>query len=107
MQVHYSEGVATHTGPESCVQSREGLGEALTGVRIGQPLSGENPLWGADVLENTEGHTGRRVNASAVSTPRRLRPWHVRTPSVREPGGLRIWPLSLAVRIGKVESRSR
>jgi hypothetical protein len=107
VQVHYSEGLATHTGPESCVQSREGLGEALTGVRIGQPLSGENAVWGADVLEDAEGNTGWRGIASATSAPRRLRPWHVRTPPVREPGGLRIRPLSLAVRIGKAEGRSR
>ncbi len=107
MQVHYSEGLATHTGPESCVQSREGLSEALTGVRIGQPLSGEKPIGGADALEVAEGNTGWRGIARATSAPRRLRPWHVRTPPVREPGGLRIRPLSLAVRIGKARGRSR
>jgi len=107
VQVHYSEGLATHTGPESCAQSREGLGEALTGVRIGQPLSGENSLWGADALEVAEGNTGWRAIASVIPTPRRLRTWHVRTPPVREPGGLRVRPLSLAVRIGKAGGRSR
>lgn len=107
MQVHYSEGVATHTGPESCAQSREGLGEALTGVRIGQPLSGENLIRGADALEVAEGNTGWHAIASAFPTPRRLRTWHVRTPPVREPGGLRVRPLSLAVRIGKAGGRSR
>ena len=35
------EGVAIHDGPESCVGVREGVGEALTGVRAGQPLSRE------------------------------------------------------------------
>ena len=35
----YVEGVAAHDGPESCVDAREGGGEALTGVRAGQPLS--------------------------------------------------------------------
>ena len=39
MQVHYGEGVANHTGPESCAVYREVCGEALTGERIGQPLS--------------------------------------------------------------------
>lgn len=101
MKVHYSEGLATHTAPESCVQFREGLGEALTGVRIGQPLSGENSVWGADALEDAEGHTNRRDSASAISTPRRLRPWHVRKPSAREPGDLRNRPASLPDRIGK------
>ena len=42
MKVHCTEGVANHSGPESCAVAREGGGEALTGVRIGQPLSREN-----------------------------------------------------------------
>ena len=42
MQVPYDEGVAIHIGPESCAVAREGLGEALTGVRVGQPLSRES-----------------------------------------------------------------
>ena len=42
MQVSYSEGVAIHTGPESCDCIREDVGEALTGERIGQPSSREN-----------------------------------------------------------------
>ena len=41
MQVHYGEGIANHTDPESCAASREGCGEALTGERAGQPLSRE------------------------------------------------------------------
>ena len=41
MQVSHSEGLANHTGPESCVGIREDAGEALTGERIGQPLSRE------------------------------------------------------------------
>jgi RNA-directed DNA polymerase len=39
MQVPYGEDVASHTGPESCVAAREGVGEALTGVRAGWVLS--------------------------------------------------------------------
>jgi hypothetical protein len=38
VQVPYDEGVAIHIGRESCAVAREGLGEALTGVRVGQPL---------------------------------------------------------------------
>lgn len=41
MRTLYVEGVANHDGPESCVVVREGGGEALTGVRAGQPLSRE------------------------------------------------------------------
>lgn len=107
MQVHSSEGLATHTDPESCVHGREAMGEALTGERIGQPLSGENSVWGADALEKAEGNTGGRVSASVCPTLRRLRPWHVRTPPAREPGDLRHRPPSLAGRIGKAGGRSR
>ena len=46
MQVPYDEGVAIHIGPESCAVAREGLGEALTGVRVGQPLSRESSYSG-------------------------------------------------------------
>lgn len=35
------EGVAIHDGPESCAGVCEGGGEALTGVRAGQPWSRE------------------------------------------------------------------
>ena len=41
MQVPRDEGVANHIDPESCAVAREGLGEALTGECIGQPLSRE------------------------------------------------------------------
>jgi len=55
VQVHCNEGVAIRIGPESCVGIREDTDEALTGERIGQPLSrgapgdrqeveGESPL---------------------------------------------------------------
>ena len=39
MQVHHDEGLANRIDPESCADAREGIGEALTGERIGQPLS--------------------------------------------------------------------
>jgi len=41
MKESYGEGVANHTGPESCVGYPQGGGEALTGVRAGQVLSRE------------------------------------------------------------------
>ena len=107
MKVLYSERVAIYTGPESCADDREAICEALTGVRIGQPLSGENSIWGADALEVAEGNMNRRDNASACLSPRRLRPRHVRTSSAREPGDLQHHPSSLAGRIGKAIGRSR
>ena len=50
MQVSSSEGVANHTVPESCADTREGVGEALTGVRIGWVLSRENTTPGSPTL---------------------------------------------------------
>jgi hypothetical protein len=51
MRVLYIEGVAIHDGPESCVGVREGVGEALTGVRVGWAMEPRNHLvQGADVL---------------------------------------------------------
>ncbi len=41
MKEPYGEGVATHSGPESCVVVRKGHGEALTGVRLGWVSSRE------------------------------------------------------------------
>jgi hypothetical protein len=55
MKESYGEGVANHTGPESCIVVREDGGEALTGERAGQPLSRENEesLPGADAVEES------------------------------------------------------
>jgi len=39
MKVSYVEGLASYGGPESCVHAREGVGEALTGVRAGRVSS--------------------------------------------------------------------
>jgi hypothetical protein len=89
VKVHCDEGAAIHVAPDPCAGVREDVGEASVGERIGQPLSREivsNP--GADVVHLTEGKIGRRVTASAGRIRRGLRPWHVRTLFVREPGDL-------------------
>jgi hypothetical protein len=41
MKEPYGEGVASHTGPESCGGGSDAIAEALTGVRAGQVLSRE------------------------------------------------------------------
>ena len=52
MEVSYGEGLATHTGPESCAVDREVGGEALTGVRAGRVLSREMcKIRGADIVK--------------------------------------------------------
>ena len=89
MQVHCDEGVAIRIGPEPCAVTREGVGEASAGERIGQPLSRESKIVsGAHVVIFTEGNTDRRVIASARPARRGRRPWHVWKLLVREPGGL-------------------
>jgi len=56
MKESHGEGVATHTGPESCGAARKGGVEALTGVRAGRVLSRErNSLRDADAV----GESGR------------------------------------------------
>ena len=75
MKVPHGEGVAIRTGPEPCVGTREGVGEASVGEHIGQPLSRENlSNPGADVVRITEGNMDGRVSASARPTRRGLRP---------------------------------
>jgi hypothetical protein len=109
VRVHYDEGLANHIGPEPCAVVREDLGEASVGDRIGQPLSHENSILGADAVAIAEGDTDGRVIASAQPAQRGPRPWHVRTLLVREPGDLMSGqggPPPL-VRTGKARSRSR
>jgi len=105
VQVSYSEGVANHTGPESCVSVREGRGEALTGECIGQPLSRERILLlDADFVLWTEGNTV--MGAMRV---------HNRSGVVRDPGMCRsslfgnreISAAGRKARGGKARSRSR
>jgi hypothetical protein len=45
VRVLCSEGIANHTGPESCVVHREMQGEALTGESVGQPFEFGNLAW--------------------------------------------------------------
>jgi len=52
MKESYGEGVATHTGPESCAGVREGGREALTGGGAGRVFSRERTsLRDADAVE--------------------------------------------------------
>src|SRR5881628_2365309 len=62
MEKSYGEGVATHTGPESCGASCKGGVEALTGVRAGRVLSRESDfLRDADAVgESGRPHPGHR-----------------------------------------------
>jgi hypothetical protein len=63
VEVHCDEGVAIHIGPEPCVYARESMGEASAGERIGQPLSRERHIPGADAVDTAEGNTDGRDSA--------------------------------------------
>jgi len=71
VQVHYDEGLAIHIGPESCGGIRGGWSsEALTGERIGQPLSRESVIFPeAHVFEITGRHHGGARYRERFSTP--------------------------------------
>src|ERR1700687_6147585 len=54
MKESYGEGLATHTGPESCGGARKSTAEALTGVRAGRVFSRERrSLRGADAVKES------------------------------------------------------
>jgi transposase len=90
VKVPYDEGVANHIGPESCAGGRDAVREALTGVRVGQPLSGETLLnRSAHAIQSAEGNMDRCAFASAGQLRAVCRPWHARTSPDREPRGLR------------------
>ena len=72
----FGKGLATRTGPESCVFVREGEGEALTGVRAGRVLSCESDFRrGADAVgeggrpHSTHRHRERRRGPARSETP--------------------------------------
>jgi RNA-directed DNA polymerase len=66
MKEPHSEELAPHAGPESCIDCSNAGGEALTGVRMGQPLSGEiklsrTPTLLSEAEGNTEGSVMREL----------------------------------------------
>ena len=79
MKESYVEGLASYGGPESCVHIREGVGEALTGVRAGRVLSREihapcREVWairGAEAVEISRRSHRCWRNGEAASDPAR------------------------------------
>lgn len=70
MEVSHGEGVASHTGPESCGDDREVVAEALTGERAGWVIEPRNPYCPgrrrADVMRKAK-PTGPASRGSAGS----------------------------------------
>jgi hypothetical protein len=84
-----AEGVAIHGGPESCAGVREGVGEALTGVRAGWVIEPRNQ-WdrGADaVTKSGRQHCWPRYRELPAGLARSMEPGHVRNLQSREQGG--------------------
>ena len=109
MQVPDNKDVANHVVPESCAMHREAQREALTGVRIGQPLSHDRSLSRVPTLFHL-----RKATRMGASTQALVRPGVVVDPGMcarsvhgnREISGLTGRSIGLA-RIGKARSRSR
>ena len=105
MRVHNDEGPASHIDPEPCMSTREGRREASAGGCIGQPSSRDRlVIRGADGVQVSEGNTFESVIASAQTTPRGLRLWHVQKLPTRKPGYLATGHKPALVRIGKAMS---
>jgi len=108
VQVRCTEGLANHSDPESCAGIREGVSEALTGERVGQPLSCERLK--SRVLTRFETWKATRTDALGRAFER---PDVVEDPGMRERslyGNREILVLagrSTLVRIGKARSQSR
>lgn len=76
MKVPDSKDIANHIVPESCAVRREAYHEALTGVRVGQPLSREISL----IRVPTWSQTRKAMRCGAQSRA------SDRSGEVREPG---------------------
>jgi hypothetical protein len=90
MREPYGEGLAAHTGPESCVGAREGVGEALTGVHAGWVLSRERIcIRGADPVGQWGRPHGRARIGERPARPRVVEdPRHAWKLFARKPGDL-------------------
>ena len=88
MRELYVEGLATHGGPEPCIGVREGVGEALEGVRAGRAIEPRNQgVRGADAVKQVGRQYRWRRYVRVVSGPRAVEePVHVRNLHAREPG---------------------
>jgi hypothetical protein len=76
VKVRYDEGVANHIGPEPCIAGRKARGEASAGESIGQPLSRDRIIPGADAVVMAEG------NMSSTSARVLVQPGVVRDPGM-------------------------
>jgi hypothetical protein len=88
MREPYVEGLAARDGPESCIRSGNGAGEALTGVRVGRAIEPRNHRFGVPTPSpRAEGNIPGGVSRELSGDPARSwEPVHARNLHVREPG---------------------
>jgi hypothetical protein len=85
MEELYVEGLATHGGPESCVDDPRGRGEALAGARAGRAIEPRNHNdRGADAVQEVEGNIAGGVMREPLAGPARSENQGMYGTSVRE-----------------------
>ncbi len=85
MRELYTEGVAIHGGPESCVGVREGAGEALTGALAGRAIEPRNQGSGVPTsLTEAEGNIADGAKREPSADPARSKNLCMHGISMRE-----------------------
>ena len=85
MEELYAEGLATHGGPEPCVDDPRGRGEALAGARAGRAIEPRNQqLRGADAVHEAEGNIAGSAMREPLAGPARSENQGMCGTSVRE-----------------------
>jgi hypothetical protein len=85
MEESYTEGIASHGDPESCVGVREGEGEALTGARAGRAIEPRNPLLrGADAVDRSGRPHRQQRHRKLLADPARSKNPGMHGTSMRE-----------------------
>lgn len=85
MEELYVEGLATHGGPESCVDVPRGRGEALAGARAGRVIEPRNHRSGVLTLSAR----WKAIPLAALCASRRGAPRGQRSRACAEPPGAR------------------
>ena len=87
MEELYVEGLATHGGPELCVDDPLGRGEALAVARAGRAIEPRNQCSGVLTPSGRRKATSPAALTRAAGGPRAVgEPGHVRNLYAREPG---------------------
>ncbi len=84
METLYTEGVAIHGGPESCVGDPRGRSEALTGVHVGRAIEPRNNHFGVPTLSHRRKATLLRRYREPSADPARSENQGMRGAFMRE-----------------------